>query len=111
MSQQVQTNRIGGIGLQQFSHEDHIAKTLAHLFAVHTHHGHVRPERGEWSRASRLLALDNFAFMVGEDEISPAAVNRQLGSEVLVAQRRALDMPARPSTTPRAVPARLVGSA
>ena len=53
------------------------------------------------------VRLRDLVLVMGEDEVQAAAVDVELGTEVLLGHRRALEVPAGPAGTPRGVPGRL----
>ena len=56
--------------------------------------------------AAGRLGLGDLVLVVGEDEVDAAAVDREVGAELLLGHRRALDVPARAARAPRASPRR-----
>ena len=68
----------------------------------------MHPDVGE-GLAERGLGLGDFVFVVGEDEVQPAAVDVQRQGNVLFAHGRAFDVPAGASLAPRAVPVGFAG--
>src|SRR5207237_4918918 len=63
----------------------------------------VQPEARE--RLSRSgLALRDFVFVVGKDQILPAAVHVEGGPQVPLRHRRALDVPPGPAGSPGTLP-------
>ena len=56
------------------------------------------------------FGLGDLVFMMGEDEVQPAAVDVEcLGLQVLQAHDRAFDVPPRPPRAPRRGPGRFAG--
>src|SRR5208283_5117759 len=53
------------------------------------------------------FALGDFILMMGEDQILAAAMNVERLTQMLEPHGGALDMPARPTRSPRAFPSRL----
>src|SRR5207248_10040028 len=92
----------------QVANEHHIAERLRHLLALVPHHPGVDPETGEGPPPGERLALGDLALVVRVDQVGAAAVDLEPLSEVMVAHRAALDVPAGPAGAPGRLPARLV---
>src|SRR4051812_29427887 len=58
---------------------------------------------------ARGLALRDLVLVMREDEVPSAAVDVEGGPEILLAHRRALDVPSGPAFSPRAVPGHALG--
>ncbi len=68
----------------------------------------MHPVTGELGLRVGATALRDFVLVMREHQIDPAAVNIEGLPQILLAHRRAFDMPARAPVAPRAFPARNV---
>src|SRR5207344_533946 len=82
-----------------------VAERLAHLLAGQRHPRVVHPISGEVVAGG--LRLGDLVLVVRKDQIYASAVDVEDWSEVFGGHRGALDMPTRPSRSPRRVPRRL----
>ena len=99
-----------GIAFPQLGYGDDIAQGLRHLLPVEIHHAVVQPEVRQLLAAVGTTALRRFVFVVGEFQVGAAAVNINARPQMTFDHRRALDVPARASPPPGAVPARELGA-
>ena len=86
--------------LEHFRRADGVADGLGHLLAGVGDHAVVHPEVGE--AVACRLGLRHFVFVVREAQVQAAAVDVELGAEVLGDHRRAFEVPARAAGAPRA---------
>ncbi|GAA3229174.1 hypothetical protein GCM10020256_41990 [Streptomyces thermocoprophilus] len=91
--------------LDHLGDEHAVAERLGHLLAAHGDPGVVHPVAGE--RVAEALGLGDLVLVVREDQVDAAAVDVELGAEVLVRHGGALQVPAGPAATPRGLPAGL----
>src|SRR5262249_28502328 len=80
-----------------------VPQRLAHLLRVDGDKAIVQPVAREVLSAGRL-ALRDLVLVVGKDQVLPAAMHVEGRAQVLLAHRRALDVPARAARAPGAVP-------
>src|SRR6266511_5614016 len=81
---------------------DVVAERLVHLLALEAEHPVVHPQARE--RMPQRTRLGNLVLVVRKDEVEAPAVDLELGAEVLLAHRRALDVPAGTAPAPRRLP-------
>ena len=105
-----EAHHLGGKAGQHLFHREEISQGLGHLFGVDGEEAVVQPVAGKRLARGRLR-LGQFVFMVGEDQVLAAAVQVEGFTQVVHAHGGALDMPARPSGSPGAVPGRFPGLA
>src|SRR5690606_31780461 len=98
-----------GLGLEQVVDGDEVAFRLRHLAPLDLDEAVVHPDVGHHLRAVGAARLGDLVFVVGEDQVQPAAVDVEGLAETGGGQGRALDVPARTPPTPGAVPAGLLG--
>src|SRR5690554_4242339 len=101
---QEEANDLRRIGFQYFPYGEKVAKRLGHLFLIHSdgacvHPGIHKPVPGG------ALGLSNFVFVVGKHQVGPATMNIKGITETVCRHGRALNMPTRPTITPRRRPA------
>ncbi len=92
----------------EVANRQRVAQRLRHLLAAQVHHAVVQPVARE-GLAGDALGLGDLAFVMREDEVLAAAVDVERLTEIADGHGRALDMPARPPGSPRAVPGGLAG--
>src|SRR3712207_2572763 len=95
-------------------HVEDVAQRLRHLVADLTLQGEVdhpvvRPGPDEGALRMRPGALGELVLVVRETQIRAAAMDVRSVWQMLLDHRRALDVPARPSRSPRALPGGLAG--
>jgi len=93
---------------QELVNGDHVAERFGHFLGFQAKHAVVHPVRGEGLMGNRF-GLRDFVFVVGEDQVIPAAVDINLFSQVRHIHCRALDMPARTTLAPGTIPGRFAG--
>src|SRR5579872_942518 len=82
---------------------DHIAIALSHLLPVDRDHIIMDPIPGRYVLITDI-ALRDLAFVVGEHEVHPAAVNVELDAKIFGAHGGAFDMPTGETLAPWALP-------
>src|SRR6516165_2392781 len=85
-----------------------IAERLRHLGAVIGEKAVVQPIVDKGPAGMGANALRDFVLVMRKDQVETAGVDVEGLAEMRLAHRRALDGPAGPAATPRAVPARHV---
>src|SRR5206468_12233945 len=95
--------RVGIVALDDLADVQRVAERLRHLLLAHVDHAVVRPVAGERPAGARL-GLGDLALVVWKDQVLAATVEVERLSEIFHGHRRTLDVPARTSGTPRAVP-------
>ena len=80
-----------------------VAERLAHLLGIEGDEAVMQPVARQILTAGGL-ALGDLVLVVWEDQVLAAAVHVECGPEVLLAHRRALDVPPRASRSPGALP-------
>ena len=91
--------------LQHSRNGQYVAQRLAHLLATHGHPAVVQPEPGE--AVAGGTRLRDLVLVMREDQVHAAAMDVELGTEILVRHRDTLRMPARPAPAPGRGPGRL----
>ena len=99
---QVGDDCLAPVAVERLVKLEDVALRLRHLLGVGLDHPVVHPGPGEGP--PRGLGLGHLVLVVGEDEVGAAAVDRELGPELGLGHRRALDVPAGPSRPPGRVP-------
>src|SRR5439155_20335355 len=102
-------DNVGREAAERVGYRNVVMKRLGHFLAAHHDHGVVHPVAGEGLGCGIGFGLGNLILMMGEDEIISAAMDVKSHPQILQGHRRALDVPARPSPSPRAVPVGLSG--
>src|SRR5262245_63533548 len=95
--------RVGAVALDDLPDVQRVAEGLRHLLLAHVDHAVVHPVAGEHLARARF-GLRDLALMVRKDQVLAAAVEIEGHPEVLHGHRGALDVPARASRAPRALP-------
>ncbi len=95
------------VPVEHLAQKEDVADGLGHLLATGADHAVVHPDARE--RQAGGLALGDLVLVMREDEVAPAAVDVEAGSEVAQAHGRALDVPAGAAHAPRALPGGLPG--
>ncbi len=97
------------LGWLDVADEQHVAEALGHFLPVHLHHAVVHPVVREAAARERAQALGALVLMVREQKIAAAAMDVETLAEIFVRHRAALDVPAWPPASPRALPAGQIG--
>src|SRR4029450_11935524 len=95
--------RVGAMALDDLADVQRVAERLRHLLLAHVDHAVVHPVAGE-RLAGTGLGLGDLALVMRKDQILAAAVKVERGAEILHGHRGALDVPPRPTRSPRTVP-------
>ncbi len=82
-----------------------IPEGLGHFFAFDIQVAVVEPGAGQ-GFSGQAFALGVFVFMVGKDQVRPAAVDVKTLSQVFHGHGRAFDVPARAALAPGGIPGR-----
>src|SRR5699024_1442356 len=96
------------VGLGHVPHGEEVVQALGHLLVVHVDKAVVHPVAGKGA-AVGALALGDLVFVVGEDQVLPAAVQVDGLAQVGAAHGAALDVPAGTAGAVGAVPGGLAG--
>src|SRR5918997_32597 len=90
-------------------HVEDVAQGLGHLVAREGDHPVVCPGADKGAVRVGTGALGELVLVVGEEQVRAATVDVRPVGQVLLDHRRALDVPARTPTSPRALPRGLAG--
>ena len=85
-------DRVAPVRVEHFAERDDVADRLRHLLLGQLEQAVVGPEPCE--RAARSRRLSELVLVVRKAEVEPAAVELELGAEMLLGHRGALDVPA-----------------
>ena len=91
--------------LEHFPDTEEIAERLGHLFIVNTHKAVVHPVIHK-ATLVRALRLGNLVFVVRKLQVLPTTVNIEMLAQEIGTHRRAFNVPARTTVTPRRSPGR-----
>ena len=106
-----ETNGFSVVFFEHIPNREEVAQRLGHLFVVHVDEAVVHPCLGK-RLAGGAFALGNFVFVMGELQVSTAAMNVKALAQQLAAHGRALNVPAGAAFTKLALPfhiRRLIG--
>ena len=95
----------GFAGVQHVDEQEEVAQALRHLLFVDAQHAAVQPVFDE-GLARGGFGLRLLVFVMGKNEVGPAAVYVDGQSQVFLAHGRAFQVPARPPGAPGTFPAR-----
>jgi len=109
-AEQEEAERLAAEAPRCFVDGHEVSERFRHLFLRDRDEAVVHPVPRDRAAAGPF-GLSDLVFVVREDEVGAPAVNVERLAEVLGAHRRALDMPSRPSGSPRALPRGLPGLA
>ena len=102
-AQDEKTHHFRLVAVEYLAHGKKVTQRLGHLLIIDTHETIVHPVVDE-RMLMRAFTLRNLVFMMGKLQVLSAAMYIEMFTQIMLAHRRAFDMPAGTSHAPRRIP-------
>ena len=106
--QKVKPDDLSGKLFEDFPQQEEVTQGLGHFFMIDGNKAVMHPVPGH-GLAKTALALSDFVFMVGKNQVKAAAVDIEAFSQIFIGHGGAFDMPAGTALAPGAFPGGLAG--